>query len=532
MTTVTDLLLARADDDGVALRTGDDSWTWREVVAAARTRAELARPLLDPARPPHVGLLLPNVPEYVFWLGAAALAGLVVVGINPSRRGGELERDIAHTDCQFVITDDSYAALLDGLAIDGRILNAATAEYEKLVAEASDSPPAAPAITVDESSLYLLVFTSGTTSAPKACRCSQGRMAKLGSNIATGIGLTADDVNYLAMPLFHSNGLQAGWTACLSAGSSMVLAERFSASAFLPDVRRYGVTYFNYVGKPMSYILAVPEQPDDADTPLRLVFGNEAAEADIDRFAARFGCQVIDGYGSTEGGVAIVRTPGMPRGALGRGGKGTVVLDPATEVECPPARFDAAGVLLNPDEAIGELASRRGAARFEGYWRNEEAERARVRDGLYWTGDLAYRDEEGFVYFAGRTDDWLRVDGENLASAPIERILGRHPDVVVAAVYAVPDPVTGDEVMVALQLRPEAGFDPDGFAAFLAAQPDLGPKWMPRYVRLVEQFPMTETGKVRKRLLRAEGTGCADPLWWRPDQRGRTWSRVQAEGGA
>ena len=128
----------------------------------------------------------------------------------------------------------------------------------------------------------------------------------------------------------------------------------------------------------------------------------------------------------------------------------------------------------------------------------------------------AYRDEAGFFYFAGRADDWLRVDGENFAAAPVARILERHPDVVVAAVYAVPDPVVGDQVMAALQLRPEAAFDPGAFAAFLAAQGDLGTKWAPRFVRVCATAPITATSKVLVRALRAERWNCADPVWWRP----------------
>jgi fatty-acyl-CoA synthase len=268
----------------------------------------------------------------------------------------------------------------------------------------------------------------------------------------------------------------------------------------------------------LSYVLATPEREDDADNPLRLVFGNEGADLDIERFARRFGCPVIDSYGSTEGGAYVNRTRDMPPGALGRGGDGVTVLDPETGEEPPPARFDADGRLLNPDEAIGELVNRLGATGFEGYWKNDEANVARVHDGIYWTGDLAYRDEQGFLYFAGRDYDWLRVDGENFAAAPVERILARHSDVVLAAVYAVPDPDVGDRVMAALQLRPGAAFDPDAFAAFLAAQPDLGTKWAPRFVRVAETLPVTETSKVLKRALRRERWECGDRVWWQPEK--------------
>ena len=252
------------------------------------------------------------------------------------------------------------------------------------------------------------------------------------------------------MPLFHSNALFAGWSPSVVAGMTMVLRRKFSASAFLDDVRDFGVTYFNYVGKPLAYILATPERPDDADNPLKVVFGNEAAERDIERFGERFGSIVVDGYGSTEGGAVITRDPDQPPGSLGKAGEGIEVLDPETGEECPPARFDADGVLLNPDEAIGEIVNTTGAAGFEGYYNNDEANPERVRDGVYWTGDLAYRDDDGFFYFAGRDFEWLRVDGENFAAAPVERILARHPDVAEVAVYAVPDEDVGDQVMAAV----------------------------------------------------------------------------------
>jgi len=319
----------------------------------------------------------------------------------------------------------------------------------------------------------------------------------------------------------------------------MVLRRKFSASSFLPDVRKYGVTYFNYVGKPLTYILATPERPDDAENTLRLAFGNEGADHDLARFAARFGCEVLDSYGSTEGAVSIVRVPGMPPGALGVGAPGTVILSPETGQETPTARFDASGKLLNGEAAIGEIANVQSAATFEGYYNNDEANAARVRNRIYWTGDLGYRDERGFLYFAGRDVDWLRVDGENFAAAPVERILARHPAVALAAVYGVPDEEVGDALMAALVLRPGAEFDPAGFTAFLARQADLGTKQSPRYVRISAELPQTQTNKILKRELRRERWECADPVWRRseagyarlgPDEVAAIRERFRARG--
>jgi fatty-acyl-CoA synthase len=131
---------------------------------------------------------------------------------------------------------------------------------------------------------------------------------------------------------------------------------------------------------------------------------------------------------------------------------------------------------------------------------------------VYHSGDLAYRDEAGYAYFVGRLGDWLRVDGENLGTAPIERVLLRYPDLTEVAVYAVPDPAVGDQVMAALVLTPGAEFDADKFRTFLAGQTDLGPKQWPSYVRVSTSLPRTATFKVLKRQLSAEGLDCADPV--------------------
>jgi fatty-acyl-CoA synthase len=539
MDTIATNLLARSGDGNLGLVAGDEAWTWAEAVEASLDRAAWLVAHREPG-PFHVAVLLDNVPEFSFWLGATALAGGVVVGANPTHRGPDLARDLAHTRCQLLITDRAHLPLVDGLDLGAALGTVTTANPRVLVVDepaqhtdfAGTGPGFDPtSVAVDENALGYLIFTSGTSGAPKACRCTQGRLARIGGAVAQIYEITADDVCYVAMPLFHSNALMAGWSPTLAAGATLALPStgRFSASGFLPDVRRHGVTYFNYVGKPLSYVLATPERPDDADNTLTRVFGNEGAEDDLGRFAERFGCRVVDSYGSTEGGATVQRTPDTPHGALGRAPEDTVVIDPVSGEECATALFDAEGKLTNADEAIGELVSKSGGAGFEGYWDNNDAEEARLRNGWYWTGDLAYRDGSGFFYFAGRSDDWLRVDGENFAAAPVGRILMRHPDVLLAVVYAVPDPVTGDQVMAALQLKPGAVFDPDAFSTFLSAQPDMGTKWTPRFVRVAAALPMTATSKVLTRRLRAERWRCADPVWWSPDRpTGAHYRRLEA----
>lgn len=511
--TFAELVRRRAEDDSVGLRFEEQSWTWRQGVSEATVRGELARRLRRPG-PWHIGVLLENTPEHLFWLLGATTAGATVVGLNPTRRGPELGNDIRSTDCQLVVTDAAGLQLLDGLDLgldDSRVLDVESPSYEHLLA----TTPAGEAVPCPSGdTVFSLVFTSGTTSAPKAVVCSQRRLGRIAAQQQERRGLTHDDVFYVVMPMFHSNAVMAGIAPAVITGGTVVLRRRFSASGFLPDVRKYGVTFFNYVGKPLSYILHTPERTDDADNPLRIAFGNEASERDIEEFSRRFGCTVIDSFGSSEGEIRIVRTPGTPPGSLGVAPHGTVVMNPETLTECPPAEFDAHGRLLNADEAIGEIVDTTGAARFEGYYRNLEAERKRLRNGWVWSGDLAYRDQEGFWYFAGRTGDWLRVDGENLAVAPIERLLTRFASFGGVAVVAVPDPSGGDQILAVVEMAPGERFDHEAFSAFLASQPDLGTKWPPRYVRIVDTLPRTATGKLLRRELEARSEQ-SDDLWVR-----------------
>ena len=522
--TVAELVAARWGDHRPGLWFEGGMLTQHEVAAGAAVRAALLTDLLPSGAEPHLGVLLDNTPEYPLWLSAAALSGAAVAGINPTRRGPELARDILHTECRVLVTERTHLPLLTGLDLPGvRVLLTDSAEYNALLAPYADARPD-PARATPHDRL-LLYFTSGSTGAPKAAICTQGRLAAAGRSLVEQFRVRPDDVHYVCMPMFHGNAVIADWAPALTAGAGVALRRRFSASGFLADVRAYGATYFTYVGRAIQYLLATEPRPDDRDHPLRLGFGTEAGAVDAAAFERRFGVRLVEGYGSSEGGAAIPWTPGTPRGAVGPAGPGLVVLDAETRKECPTAVFDPAGRLLNGDEAIGELVNR-APNPFEGYWRNPEAEAERRRDGWYWTGDLFYRDSDGYLYFAGRTDDRIRVDSENLAAAMIENILARYEGADAVAVYAVPDPVTGDQVMATI-----AGtFDPVAFTDFLAAQPDLGTKMAPRFVRVVERMPVTATNKIHRALLRKEGVRCADPVWWRPPGQRTYQSLEYAEG--
>jgi fatty-acyl-CoA synthase len=516
--TVQQLLRSRMNDDTLAVLSGDRTWTWREHLAEASAEGSALLALADPERPMHVGALLGNSPEMLRSMAAAALGGYVLCGINTTRRGEGLATDIRRADCQLLLVDTEHAVLLDGLDLAGTtVLDVDGAGYREALAAAGPLVPR----EVGGVDPVVMIFTSGTSGDPKAVRFAHAMAVLCGASLVERFAITSDDVCYLAMPLFHSNGVAAGWGVAINSGAAMVPA-KFSPSRFLTDIRRYGVTYMNYVGKPLALVLATPEKPDDADNTLRAAFGNEATERDIDEFATRFGCRVVDSFGSSEFAVVVMREDGTPPGSIGKGYPGVSVYHPETVTECAPAVFDEHGALANFDEAVGELVNTYGSGGFTGYYNDPDATDQRMRNGMYWSGDLAYRDADGWIYLAGRTADWMRVDGENLAAGPIERILQRLPQLNHVAVYAVPDERVGDQVMAAMVLNER--LTPGQLADFLAGQPDLSPKAWPRYVRINTELPRTATNKILKRELIKAGATAEDGVLWERPARGREFA--------
>lgn len=511
--------------DRPAVKFGDRVWTHGEYVDEATRWAQLFLARAPVGRALHVGVLLDNTPDYLFALGGAALAGAAVVGLNHTRRDEHLLRDVEHTHVGLIVTEPRHAPLLEPIA--GRLPTEADnlLVSTRFVDDADPAPSLGkplddalagihavdPGLEPDPDTLWGLIFTSGTSAAPKAVICTQRRFMVTGNRMGMIMDLGPDDVGYVCMPLFHSNALMVGWAPSIVYGASVGLGRRFSASRWLADVRRYSSTYFNYTGKPLAYLLATPERSDDADNPLRVAFGNEGSPEVVDEFSRRFGVDVIDAYGATEGGVAVDRDAEERAGALGKVGPAVKVVD-EDGTERPRARFDPEGRLLNADECVGEIVNTAGAGPFEGYYNNTEANERTLRFGWYWTGDLGYLDDDGYLYFAGRNADWLRVDGENFPAGPIESALSEHPDVVLAAVYGVPDDQAGDQVMAGLVLRDGAAFDPAAFAEWVDGQDGIGPKWRPRYVRILRDPPTTGTNKIVKRSLVHQK--------WRADQVG------------
>jgi fatty-acyl-CoA synthase len=518
MSTFAEVVRSRAGDESGGIRFEGESWSWAQVVQESADRAAaLTASVPRPAdRQIHVALLLENVPDNVFWIGATSLAGAVVVGVNSSRSGPEIADDIRHTDVDLIVTEPRLAHLVQGHdhgVPPERTLMVGSEEYDAWLAphRGAELPTTVPA----PDDIAFLIFSSGSTGRPKAVILGQERLGVVAETMTERVRFTRATVTYLCMPLFHGNALMMNLAPAMHAGATVGLARRFSASRFSDDIHALGATFVNYVGRALSYVLSRPADPRDADSSLELAYGTEASEADIAGFAARFGCEVTEGYGMTEGVFRLTRAPGTPPGALGVPVEVDVrVLDEATGEECPRAEFDEGGRLVNPG-AVGQVVAIGRAEAFEGYYNNPGAAAERIRGDDFWTGDLAYRDADGYFWFAGRSADWLRVDSENFAAAQVERIIQRMDGILSAPVFAVPDPRTGDQVMCVVEMEPGVGFDPHAFGSYLADQPDLGAKWWPRFVRIVDAMPLTGSNKWNKTPLRAQAWVTDDPVFVR-----------------
>jgi len=297
-TTASRLVRLRAEDDDTGLLFEGRRWTWREVVSEAQRRAELLVALRDRG-PFHIGVMMENTPEYLFLLAGAALAGAVIVGVNPTRRGNELAADVGATDCQLLVTDSAMATLVEeldlGLSRD-RILIADNGSYKRRLDALRPAPQTREMPEPGPDDLFLLIFTSGSTGGPKAVRMTQGRAARS----ATRVAFRSDDVLYCAMPLFHGNALSAAVFPAFASGATLALRRKFSASQFLPDIRDTGATFFNSVGRAIAHIVTTPPTQDDRDHALKFVLGPETSARDKKIFTERFGVPLIEGYGSSQ----------------------------------------------------------------------------------------------------------------------------------------------------------------------------------------------------------------------------------------
>jgi fatty-acyl-CoA synthase len=483
-----------------------------------------------------VALMMPNRPECLaIWLGLSRL-GVTTALINTNLRGDSLAHCLKVAGARAIIVDASLElALLPVLRRLDRprtwLHGAGESNWPRIddaIEAIGDDALAAvgpPVVTLGDRAL--LIYTSGTTGLPKAANVSHHRVMSWASWFAGLIDIQPTDRLYDCLPLCHSAGGVAAIGAALSAGASVVVAEKFSASRFWDDVARWECTLFQYIGELCRYLLAAPDHPKERAHALRLACGNGLAADVWEAFQARFAVpRILEFYAATEGNFSLYNVEGKP-GAIGRLPGFLAHRFPAAIV-----RFDTAtGAPVRGDDGrcircergeIGEAIGRvslRGAGRFEGYTDAGATETKLLRDvfepGDAWvrTGDLMYTDEQGFWWFVDRIGDTFRWKGENVAAAEVAAAIRSFAGVQDASVYGVEVPgASGKAGMAAIVAGPD--LDLAALRAHLIARlPDYA---RPVFLRLAPSLEVTETFKQKKQSLAAEGwdpTRIADPLF-------------------
>jgi acyl-CoA synthetase (AMP-forming)/AMP-acid ligase II len=546
------------------LMQGERTWTYREFRdQSVRMAHFLLRRLgrIDDAHPGHVAMMLENHFELLALYGGCAYAGLTLFGVNTGLRGDVLVGVINQSRARLLVIDQRLMAEVDRvrdalqhvapeniliLRIDDANDAAAVpagSELQACITSEIGGPKKsldAPSRDVTAEHNLMVIYTSGTTGLPKGINNNHLKMCATGMVVSGNMGLTHEDVGYACMPLFHSNAMFVGFMPAFWVGGAIGLRERFSASQFVPDVLRYGVTFWNYVGEPVHYVLAAIEKEYGGDEAriakeitnnprnrFRYAAGNGAAPPDMDRFMKWFGLEdMFELYGSTEAAISTFRRKGDPRSSVGEISDDAVKILDASGNECAPAQIGADGKLLNYDQAVGEICRvAADSSLFQGYFDNPQANAEKYRDGVYHSGDLGHilvKDGRRYLFFDGRTDDWIRKDGENFSAGQVGRILLEHPDVALAVAYGVPCAVSDELVMAAIKLREGARFEPQAFYEWCEAQVNgasMDRKWFPDFVRLVDDFEYTQTQKVLVRNLKKAHFDRrrlrTEPLYWR-----------------
>ncbi len=489
--------------------------------------------------PLSVCLYMDNTPDFIFATFGASMCGATIFGINTGFRGETLINVIEQANCSilFVTPDNASEA--------NKVLPNVTAISKEDVYMIGDNkfsikhglkniqePLSNPEIQnkryfrkgFDHWTPLIVIYTSGTTGAPKGVPRSHIMLIGALIVVNSRIHLKPSDRGYVCMPMFHSNAWFVGILPLLGAGGSFVLKSNFSASAFEKDIFEHGITYMNYVGQPIHYILVAlekkygsPEAVEKAlanhpDNKFRLAHGNGAPPIDREKLKRYLNMEhVYELYGSTEAAVTTTNQPGDPIESLGIVGSKKVVILNEQDNQCPYGILDENGNLTNYEDAVGEICKKvpQNNVVFDGYFNNKKANTSKFRDGYFHSGDLGHIcliNDKRYLYFDGRTDDWIRKDGENFSAENVQQYAAQAPGVALAAAYGAPCEVSDEKVMVAVQLNKNAAFDPQKtYDWFLEQQKNGGmdPKWMPDYIRIIDSFEMThQTQKILIRPLK------------------------------
>jgi crotonobetaine/carnitine-CoA ligase len=450
-----------------------------------------------------MGIFMKNSPRFLDIFFAVQKIGGYVVPINPELRGDGLGYILNHSDIEALAIDAELLEAFKNIPeqpkklahvivddIEEEAKGIKIPKSAKRLSKAYALAPKKPDITPNPDDMILIMYTSGTTGRPKGVvyTYSRSRVKLLG--IVGGMTLRRNDVYYTALALCHGNAMFLTVTLSMAVGATVALSRKFTASGFWDDIRRYNVTVFNTIGSIIPILMKQPERPNDTDNKVRYVL-SAACPADMwQPFEKRFGVKLYEGYGAVDsGGKGVINLGTAPVGSLGKpiaGAKDCKVVDENNN-PVPP------GV---PGELIFRVGDKKGGV---SYYKNEQATSKKMRNGWMYTGDIVRADEDGYLYFVGRDSDSMRKGGENVSAYEVEHVITQHPAVEDVAVYAVPSELAEDEIMASIKLVPGKTATAQEIRDFLKNR--LAKFAIPRFIRFVDEFPMTQTHRIIKKQL-------------------------------
>ena len=453
-----------------------------------------------------VAIVMKNRPEFLFlWFGLSKL-GAIEVPINTAHRGDLLTYMIDKAECRIIVAESIYldrvAPVLKDLPKIEKVLvlkeaTEALPKLDKPVLDyetVMDNPGRYDEVEVQWSDPFVIMFTSGTTGPSKGSLMPHNYALYMGEVVLEAVKYTENDCLYNALPLFHGNAQVLSTMPALMSGARMVLPERFSASKFWEDIHEFGCTEFNYVGGILPILLKADPKPDDADNPLRVMFGGGVPKDLFDSIEKRFGLTLVEAYGMSEIGLPLMNTLDQRKpGTCGR-----------ARPDCLVKVVDDQGLELGPNTP-GELLIRpmKPYSMLLEYYRMPEKTVEAWRDMWFHTGDYLSYDEEGYFRFVDRKKDALRRRGENISSYEVEKVVNSHPSVLESVAIAVRSDLGEDEVMTCLTLKPKQKLTPEELTAYCEER--MAYFMIPRYFRFMDTLPKTPTERVEKYKLREEG---------------------------
>ncbi|NEM05689.1 AMP-binding protein [Geodermatophilus normandii] len=485
---------ARATSAAGALVAGE-AVTWRDLDARADRAAAGFRALGLRTGDRVCVLMRSSTATLAVWFGLAR-AGLVEVPLNPAGGRTLLRFLLEHSGAPVVVCDAEFTGVVRECAPD---------TVRTLVVHGGSEPPDVdlddllatapePLPPVDPTAPAVVLYTSGTTGPPKGALLSHRANVNLARHTVGLMDYTAADRLYSVFPLFHSNARYCSVMAAAEAGADLVLDRTFSASRFWDTCRAHGVTAFNYQGAMTSILAKQPPRPDDADNPVRAGFGAPCPPEVFAGLERRFGVQLTEIYGSTEVSIVCDMPPSARR--IGTAGRESVNYTVAVvdERDEPVPAGTPGEIVVRPKHA-GWM--------FDGYAGNPEATAAAWRGLWFHTGDRGVLDADGFLTFLDRMKDTIRRRGENVSSWEVERVVAEHPAVGQVAAYGLPSELSEEDVAVAVV--PAAGVTVDPAALVEHCRAGLTSFAVPRYVRVLDELPLTPSQRVEKYKLRADG---------------------------